>query len=37
MNLLSERKGTHKKRAAEDIRRPMGVSGSFYGSFGDFA
>jgi len=34
---LSVGKNTHKKRATEKIRRPMGVYGSFYGSFGCFA
>jgi hypothetical protein len=34
---LSEGKSRDKKRAAEIIRRSMGVSGSFYGSFGRFA
>jgi hypothetical protein len=30
---IFNRKIRHKKRAAEEIRRPMGVSGSFSGSF----
>jgi hypothetical protein len=33
---LSEGKSRDKKRAAEIIRRSMGVSGSFYGSWGVF-
>jgi hypothetical protein len=31
---LIDDKITHKKKAAENIRRSMGVSGSFSGSFG---
>ena len=34
---LSGGKSRHKKRAVEIIRRSMGVSGSFYGSWGCFA
>ena len=33
---LSEGKSRDKKRAAEIFRRSMGVSGSFYGSWGCF-